>query len=153
MTTPEYGQPTPAPKSKAKGCAGIGCGLVVLLVVIIGIATAISSKSTPTASSPAPATGASSQAAAPATTKAAPASNGFSGDGEYQVGTDIKPGTYKSGGPGSSGMCYWERDKDALGSADSIIANDTPTGSSVVTIKATDKIFKTQGCKDWTKIG
>ncbi|WP_327290806.1 hypothetical protein [Streptomyces sp. NBC_01198] len=76
----------------------------------------------------------------------------FKGDGTFQVGTDIQPGTYRTSG-NDDGMCYWERAKDAKGGTDSILANDNVTGSSYVTIKKTDKIFKTTDCKDWFAAG
>jgi hypothetical protein len=75
------------------------------------------------------------------------------GDGEYNVGTDMQPGTYRTKGPayGTPG-CYWERDKDSSGSFNSIIANDNLTGSGLVTV-AKGEIFKSQGCQTWTKTG
>jgi hypothetical protein len=76
----------------------------------------------------------------------------FKGGGTFQVGSDVKPGTYKSSG-NDDGMCYWERAKDAKGSVDSILSNDTVSGSSYVTIKPTDKIFTTTDCKDWYAAG
>ncbi|MFD5799678.1 hypothetical protein ACFWIO_40395, partial [Streptomyces diastatochromogenes] len=45
----------------------------------------------------------------------------FDGDGDYQVGSDIKPGTYRTTG-NTDGMCYWERAKDASGETDSVLA-------------------------------
>ncbi len=75
----------------------------------------------------------------------------FSGDGSYVVGKDIQPGTYRTTG-NTDGMCYWERAKDASGEADSLIANDNVTGTSYVTVKATDKLFKSNGCKDWEAV-
>ncbi|WP_030419580.1 hypothetical protein VM636_18280 [Streptomyces sp. SCSIO 75703] len=72
------------------------------------------------------------------------------GSGEFEVGSDVKPGTYRSSG--NDGMCYWERAKDASGELDSILANDNVTGTSYVTVKATDKIFKSNGCKDWEAV-
>ncbi|MET7763748.1 hypothetical protein ABZS71_17650 [Streptomyces sp. NPDC005393] len=75
----------------------------------------------------------------------------FSGDGTLQVGNDVKPGTYRTTG-NSDGMCYWERAKDSSGEADAIIANDNVTGGSYVTIKASDKIFKSEGCEDWEAV-
>lgn len=81
-------------------------------------------------------------------TKAKPA---FSGDGDHQVGSDVKPGLYRTTG-NSDGMCYWERAKDATGEMDSIIANDNVTGTSYVTVKATDKLFKSNGCADWEAV-
>ncbi|GGM04859.1 hypothetical protein GCM10010129_55520 [Streptomyces fumigatiscleroticus] len=75
----------------------------------------------------------------------------FEGDGDFQVGTDVKPGTYRTTG-NSDGMCYWERAKDASGEMDSITANDNVSGTSYVTVKATDKIFKSSGCNDWEAV-
>ncbi|MGW0884528.1 hypothetical protein [Streptomyces sp. NPDC002671] len=75
----------------------------------------------------------------------------FDGDGEYQVGSDVKPGTYRSTG-NTDDMCYWERAKDASGDTDSLLANDNVTGTSYVTVKATDKLFKSSGCKDWEAV-
>ncbi|MER7397549.1 hypothetical protein ABT381_18800 [Streptomyces sp. NPDC000151] len=71
------------------------------------------------------------------------------------MGKDIKPGTYKTAGPSDKDLpnCYWERAKDAKGEITSIIANGNPSGQSVVNISASDKLFKTQGCQDWVKVG
>ena len=86
------------------------------------------------------------------TTKAAETKKAaFDGDGDFQVGTDIKPGTYRSSG-NSDGMCYWERAKNASGDTDSLLANDNVSGAGYVTVKATDKIFKSSGCKDWEAV-
>ena len=75
----------------------------------------------------------------------------FAGDGDFQVGSDIKPGTYRTTG-NSDGMCYWERAKDASGEMDSLLANDNVTGTSYVTVKATDKLFKSSDCNDWEAV-
>ncbi|UFR04057.1 hypothetical protein KBP30_24070 [Streptomyces sp. Go40/10] len=73
------------------------------------------------------------------------------GDGEYQVGSDVKPGTYRTTG-NTDDMCYWERAKDASGELDSMLANDNVSGTSYVTVKPTDKLFKSSGCKDWEAV-
>ncbi|MEU6280854.1 hypothetical protein [Streptomyces sp. NPDC047028] len=75
----------------------------------------------------------------------------FDGDGNFVVGSDIKPGTYRTSG-NTDGMCYWERAKDAEHKMDSILANDNVTGTSYVTIKASDKLFKSSGCSDWEAV-
>ncbi|MEU9334959.1 hypothetical protein AB0D49_17590 [Streptomyces sp. NPDC048290] len=75
----------------------------------------------------------------------------FGGDGDYQVGSDIKPGTYRTSG-NADGMCYWERAKDAKGEVESILANDNVTGTSYVTVAASDKLFKSSGCSDWETV-
>lgn len=58
----------------------------------------------------------------------------FSGEGEYLVGEDIKPGTYKTAGPEGEFGCYWERAKDASGEFGSIIANNNLEGPGRVTL-------------------
>ncbi|MER7189392.1 hypothetical protein [Streptomyces flaveolus] len=75
----------------------------------------------------------------------------FEGDGDFEVGSDVKPGTYRTTG-NTDGMCYWERAKDASGELDSLLANDNVTGTGYVTVKATDKFFKSNGCGDWEAV-
>ncbi|MET8447815.1 hypothetical protein [Streptomyces sp. NPDC005209] len=75
----------------------------------------------------------------------------FDGDGDFQVGKDVEPGTYRTSG-NTDDMCYWERAKDASGETDSLLANDNVTGTSYVTVKATDKLFKSSGCKGWEAV-
>ncbi|WP_406352774.1 hypothetical protein [Streptomyces sp. NBC_00658] len=75
----------------------------------------------------------------------------FKGEGDYEVGTDIKPGTYRTTG-NTDDMCYWERAKDASGEVDSLLANDNVSGTSYVTIAASDKLFTSSGCKDWEAV-
>lgn len=88
--------------------------------------------------------------AAPNATSAAPATS--FGDGTYEVGNDIAPGTYATNVPEDSFGCYWERDKSLDGSPDSIIANDnlSPRAHGLVLIKPTDKAFKSDGCGTWS---
>jgi hypothetical protein len=69
-------------------------------------------------------------------------------EGTFIVGTDIEPGTYKNSGEDN---CYWQRMKDFSGSFNGIIANGNPTGAAIVTIKASDKGFRSQSCGTWTK--
>ena len=76
----------------------------------------------------------------------------FEGDGDFQVGSDIKPGTYRTTG-NTDDMCYWERAKDASGEMDSLLANDNVSGTGYVTVKATDKLFTSSGCNDWEAVG
>lgn len=74
-------------------------------------------------------------------------------DGTYEVNIDVNAGTWKATVPSDSLGCYWEREKDETGSMDSILANDTVSagGHATVTIKKSDKAFKTQGCGTWTR--
>lgn len=73
----------------------------------------------------------------------------FPGDGTYEVGADVKPGTYVSKAP-DGGNCYWARLSGGDG-LDNIIANNNSSGQSVVTIKESDSLFETSGCSDWSR--
>lgn len=79
------------------------------------------------------------------------AGNTFS-DGTWRVGADIKPGTYRVN---AKTGCYWERQRGFGGDplkdviSNGISASDGPI---TVTIKPTDKGFKSQLCGTWTKI-
>jgi hypothetical protein len=68
------------------------------------------------------------------------------GDGEYQVGTDVAPGTWKAQNPAG---CYWARLKAFTGEPTDVIANQTDSG--IVKIEASDRGFETYGCGSWTK--
>ena len=69
------------------------------------------------------------------------------GDGTHIVGTNIEPGTYRNAG---GRFCYWARLSGFSGEFDDILANGTLEGvSGVVTIKASDTGFNSQGCGNW----
>jgi hypothetical protein len=77
------------------------------------------------------------------------------GDGQYLVGEDMQPGTYKTAGPDKSGLidnCYWARTKDASGEFDAIIANANLQGQGRVTVNK-GEYFETTGCQEWTRVG
>ncbi len=85
------------------------------------------------------------------TIKAAPpaAAAAMSGDGTFEVGVDVKPGTYVSK-PSPNGNCYWARLSGTDG-FDSIIDNANTSGQALVTIKKSDKFFESSGCSDWIR--
>jgi hypothetical protein len=72
-------------------------------------------------------------------------------DGTYRVGTDIVPGTYRSGGTSPEGEsdCYWAR-LNSLNPTH-IITNNISTGPQVVTIQPSDTAFLTHSCQTWRK--
>ena len=122
---------------------------IVLVVAIFGLVACDGTTTTAhTGSSP---TSPSSSTAAPTPNKPAatptPAYTHF-GDGTYQVGKDIQPGTYRTR-VATSG-CYYERLKGFGGSLDEIIASNFTDGPSIVTILATDKGFHSEDCGTWT---
>ncbi|MEP7378225.1 MAG: hypothetical protein ABI725_01540 [Chloroflexota bacterium] len=71
------------------------------------------------------------------------------GQGTFIVGTDMLPGTYRSGGSGKS--CYWTRLRGFTGLLSAIIANHFGN-QGIVTIRSTDKGFQSHRCGSWTKI-
>lgn len=71
------------------------------------------------------------------------------GEGKFIVRTDIAPGTYRARG---GQFCYWARLRSFTGDLQSIIANDNPRGSTIVTISRSDKGFQSNGCGTWTRI-
>ena len=98
------------------------------------------------AASPGPAPAPAPAAASPAPAPAPGAKTTIDHDGTFAVGTDIVPGTYTTAGPKSNGTCYWKR----LGNPDgALIDNAMSKKPQVVSIQATDKAFKTDGCQPW----
>jgi len=72
-------------------------------------------------------------------------------DGTRVVGTDIKPGIYKTSGDSPTGACYWSRNGDLTG--DVINENGIVSGPTTVEVLATDRAFETSGGCRWSKIG
>ncbi len=72
------------------------------------------------------------------------------GKGTFIVGTDIRPGWYRSSRVTG---CYWARLRGFDGSLREIIANGVRTrGHAVVRIRARDAGFQSRGCGTWTRI-
>jgi hypothetical protein len=99
----------------------------------------------PSPASPAPSPAASS-APSPAAAPGAGPKTTIDKDGIYNVGADIAPGIYSSGGPVANGTCYWKRTGNPDGN---IIDNSMSKKPQVVQIDPTDKAFKTSGCQPW----
>lgn len=158
--------PPQPPKKKSRRRTWIIVGVIVLILIIIGAAangtkgantpTTTTNSSAPAATQPAtqPAaqpTTATTPTATPTTAPTPTPTPSFAnfGDGTYQVGKDIQPGTYRTreGSPG----CYYARLKGFGGTVGEIIANNNTDNPAIVTIKATDKGFESQSCGTWTK--
>lgn len=151
----------PPPPRKSKRNTWVIVIAVVLLVCCIGgLAKAFgntsSNPNTPPAAQASTATTAPTQpqgtptpAPTPSPTATPAPSYAHFDDGTYQVGKDIKPGTYRTR-VGSSG-CYYARLKGFGGTIDDIIANNTTDAPAIVTIAATDKGFESENCGTWTK--
>lgn len=71
------------------------------------------------------------------------------GDGIYQVGVEIAPGTWRN--EASSG-CFWARLSGFSGDLDDTITNDFSDVQQIVTIEASDVGFQSQDCGTWSKV-
>jgi len=131
-----------------------------LTVFIIGLAIGGSGDgSSPTSSEPG-ATVTVTKPAPPAATKtvtgptrtvtAQPAgpSDTIKDDGTWLVGSEVKPGTYRSQ---NFGDCYWARLSSTDGGLNAIIDNGVGPNQTV-TIKRSDKAFETARCGVWKRI-
>src|SRR5947207_5350966 len=69
------------------------------------------------------------------------------GDGMFQVGKDIQPGTYRTrvGSPG----CYYARLRGF--NTTEIISNDNTDAPAIITIVPTDIAFESRNCGTWAK--
>ena len=77
------------------------------------------------------------------------------GDGSYEVGVDIAPGTYRTAGP-AAGMpiCSYARLRTAGASytdASQVLQLENVMGPAVVTIQPSDGGFFSQLCETWTQ--
>jgi hypothetical protein len=75
--------------------------------------------------------------------------NTIAGDGLYQVGSDIKPGTYKASAA-DSGSCYWARLSSI--NTSNIIDNGNVSGPVVIQVLPSDKALELTGCNDFHKM-
>ncbi|NKX54447.1 hypothetical protein [Arthrobacter mobilis] len=73
----------------------------------------------------------------------------ISRDGTYRVGSDIKPGLYKSTG---GDLCYWARLSGFSGSFEDINSNHLASGSTYVRILPGDRGFETNRCGSWKTV-
>jgi hypothetical protein len=76
------------------------------------------------------------------------------GDGQYLVGEDVRPGTYRTLGAAESVFpnCYWARLSNASGEFSAIIANGNVKGQTRVTVRK-GEYFESTGCREWKRVG
>jgi len=74
-------------------------------------------------------------------------------DGDYLVGSDIAPGTYKTTGNAEDqdgiGMCYADTETKSGGINAQEVTNK---GRTLIRVKASDYTFSSSGCGDWKKV-
>lgn len=157
----DQGPPTYAPPPTKKDrrvmwiLGAVLAALVVLVLCLVGIFT--SHKGDKTQAHPsqvATATHAPSRAvkAEPPIVKATPKRVTIT-DGTYEVGTEVKPGTYTTDADKGGSGCYWARLKDFDGGVNSIQDNGNlaPGAHGRINIKSTDKGVELTGGCVWTK--
>jgi len=75
-------------------------------------------------------------------------------DGDYLVGSDIAPGTYKTTGNAEDqdgiGMCYADTETKSGGINAQEVTNK---GRTLIRVKTSDYTFSSSGCGDWKKVG
>lgn len=151
---PAAGQPAltspPTPPVKKHTKRNIGClAVVVLIVIVVAISVATNSGGSTAKTTDTAATGSTTTSVSTAKATAKPKSTfaTFS-DGTFQVGKDVKPGTYRT--RTGTANCYYSRLSGFTGALDEVLANDNTDNPAVVTISATDKGFQSTGCGTWT---
>ena len=86
------------------------------------------------------------------------------GNGVFQVGTDIAPGLYHTGGSGSafgvwinnvptqSSMCSWFTYSTPDAAKDHVLQANTSIGPMYANINTSVKAFESQNCQPWTRV-
>lgn len=149
MSSPAH--PSPRPAERRRAWFGVRVGLLVLGVAALTGACGQGAQAGQALA------GAATPAASAQAAPAAPDPAAGIGPGEWLVGVDVEPGTYRSAGPVEDGdYCMWSR-KDAagVGPLDNILASDGSydAGQMLVTIEPTDVVFRTKGCSPFELIG
>jgi hypothetical protein len=124
------------PKPAANTAAAAATPAPTVTVTAPAAAAAPAPTVTVTAAAPAPA-----PAAEPAGAKTTV------GNGQWLVGSDVEPGTYKSPAT-DGGLCYADTN-DGEGNINQ--QEVTPEGPTVITVSKKDKVFKVNGCEDFVK--
>lgn len=71
------------------------------------------------------------------------------GEGTFEVGVDVQPGTYRVHQRHAG--CFWERRKGRSDQQEDVLANEFANdGYAIVTIKSSDLLFATNACDEWT---
>ncbi|MGK5555231.1 DUF4190 domain-containing protein [Actinomadura kijaniata] len=77
--------------------------------------------------------------------------DGAFGDGTYRVGSEIKPGTYRTDGEGDLSVCYVARKNNANEEIGSINDNQIVQGQGYVTVEPSDRYVQFSGGCTWKR--
>ncbi len=86
------------------------------------------------------------------------------GNGVFQVGADIAPGLYRTGGsaspwtvwinnvPTQDSMCSWFTYSTPDANKEHVLQANTSVGPMYASIPSTVKAFESQNCQPWTRV-
>ena len=86
------------------------------------------------------------------------------GNGVFQVGADIAPGLYHTGGsastfgvwinnvPTQGSMCSWFTYSTPDANKEHVVQANTSVGPMFASIPSTAKAFESQNCQPWTRV-
>jgi hypothetical protein len=85
------------------------------------------------------------------------------GNGVFQVGPDIAPGTYQTQGPSNPlilvfgrvsplSTCSWKTHSTPGAGGDDIVDSNTSMGPMYAKVPATVAAFETMNCQTWTRV-
>ncbi|MFE2009797.1 hypothetical protein [Streptomyces sp. NPDC059491] len=167
---PQWGRQEPVPARGRRAVlthslAALGGIVAGVLIGVVGARSDDGGGDSPSPASPtsAVATGTASATQGPSPARTPPQATStvkvtaeeIPGDGTFLVGEEVRPGTYRSGGPTDPAApdCYWARLKGTSGDVSEIIANGSGKGQATVTVLDADTAFQTSGCQVWKRIG
>jgi hypothetical protein len=146
LPAPEQVRPAPTEPTRRRWPAAVGGLAAGLAVGIVGAAGAVAlmSMAPAAAAAPAPPPPSPANVSVPGRTMTA------FGDGTWQIGVDIAPGTYSTAGSADAD-CYYAL-RTALTGGDTQSSTISP-GPATVVLTESDGWFETFGCAAWNRVG
>jgi hypothetical protein len=69
------------------------------------------------------------------------------GDGTWEVGSEVRPGTYRAT---ADGTCSWVRLGEPMGTLETVLGSAVGSGPRLLTVGKKDIAIRTNGCGRWT---
>jgi hypothetical protein len=129
---------------------GLAAGLTMGTVGAVGAVFALSATTVITTTAAVPASAVSAASLSPNVSVPGRVLTTF-GDGTWQVGVDIAPGTYMTDGAVDGTTCSHALRTARTGGK--LTASSTGPGRATVVLAAVDGWFATSGCATWTRAG
>jgi hypothetical protein len=129
---------------------GLAAGLTMGTVGAVGAVFALSATTVVTTTAAVPASAVSAASLSPNVSVPGRVLTAF-GDGTWQVGVDVAPGTYMTAGAVDGTTCSHALRTTRTGGK--LTASSTGPGRATVVLAAVDGWFATSGCATWTRVG